>query len=67
MSKSLVTRNEVRAMGLNVSSTQFGRYEKARLLTPVKIGGHRSSRVYYRIDEVEPLLKPRMKLAKAAS
>jgi hypothetical protein len=59
--KELVTRNEVREMGLNVSSTQFGRYEKDQLLHPIKPGARRSARVYYRVEEVHALLdiKPR--------
>ncbi len=68
--KTLVTRQEVRQMGLNVSSTQFGRYEKDRLLHPIKVGGRRSARVHYRVEEVDLLLRsPRhMKLsAKDAS
>jgi hypothetical protein len=48
----LVSRNEVRKMGLNVSSTQFGRYEEAGYLVPIKPGGVRSSRVYYWLSEV---------------
>ena len=55
--KTLVTRNEVRLMGLNVSSTQFGRYEKDKLLHPIKVGGRRSARVHYRIEEVEALIR----------
>jgi hypothetical protein len=54
--KHLVTRNEVRQMGLDVSSTQFGRYEQAELLHPIKVGGKRSARVHYEVDEVEQLL-----------
>jgi hypothetical protein len=54
--KLLVTRNEVREMGLNYSSTHFGRLEKAKLLTPVKVGGLRSSRVHYRVDQVRLLI-----------
>ena len=67
--KSLVTRHEVRATGLNVSSTQFLRYEKEGLLHPIKVGGHPSARVHYRIDEVEALLRqPRqVKLSHDAS
>ena len=38
MEDRLVTRNECRAFGLNVSNTQFQRYEKQGLLTPIKIG-----------------------------
>lgn len=67
--KTLVTRNEVREMGLNVSSTQFGRYEDDELLHPIKVGGRRSARVHYRIEEVEALLRmPRqVKLSHDAS
>lgn len=67
--KTLVTRQEIREMGLNVSSTQFGRYEKDKLLFPIKVGGRRSARVHYRIEEVEALLrKPRqVKLSHDAS
>lgn len=61
MEKQLVTRGEVRAMGLNVSSTQFGRWEEAKLLTPLKAGGFRSARVRYRIEEVWTLIGARTK------
>lgn len=54
--KRLVTRNEVRAMGLNVSNTQFLRYEDAGLLTPIKVGRRRFARTYYDLDEVLNLL-----------
>jgi hypothetical protein len=59
--KVLVTRNEVRKMGLNYSSMQFLRYEEKKLLTPVKPGGFPSSRVHYRVEEVLALIatKPR--------
>ncbi len=67
--KMLVTRNEVREMGLKVSSTQFLRYEDDNLLHPIKVGGRRSARVHYRIEEVEALLRqPRqVKLSHDAS
>ena len=54
--KVLVTRNEVRAMGLDVSNTQFLRYEQSGLLTPVKPGGVPSSRVYYWLEQVLKLI-----------
>jgi len=54
--KELVTRNEVREMGLNYSSTHFGRLEKAGFLTAVKVGGLRSSRVHYRLEQVNALI-----------
>jgi hypothetical protein len=44
----LVTRKELRKLGLDYSSTQYQRWEKAGKLTPVKPGGSRSSRVHYR-------------------
>jgi hypothetical protein len=49
---SLVTRNELRELGLKYSSTQYQRWEKAKKLTPVKPGGSRSSRVHYRYGEI---------------
>jgi hypothetical protein len=55
----LVTRDELRKMGLNYSSTQYGRWEKAKLLTPVKPGGTRSSRVHYRWSNVQNFLGTR--------
>lgn len=55
----LVTRNEVRQMGLNVTSTQFGRYEDQGLLDPIKIGDLRSARVHYKLSQVQKLLTPR--------
>ena len=59
--KVLVTRNEVRKMGVNVSNTTFLRWEKAGLLTPVKPGGVQSSKVYYWVEQVFGLFpsKPR--------
>lgn len=57
--KTLVTRKEIRAMGLTVSRTQFGRYEKDGLLTAIKPGGRRSARVYYHVEEVRKLLAAR--------
>ena len=56
--KELLTRNEVRDLGLKVSSTQFLRYEKDGLLKPVKVGNRRSARVHYRREDVEPLIRP---------
>lgn len=53
--KELVTRNEVRKMGLNYSNTHFLRLEKKGLLTPVKVGG-RSSRVHYWLLQVRELI-----------
>lgn len=50
--KLLVTRNEVRQMGLDVSNTQFGRWEEEGFLTPFKAGNHRSAIVRYRVTEV---------------
>ncbi len=56
----LVTRNDVRAMGLDVSNTSFQRYEKSGYLTPIKIGRDaRSALVRYRRSEVEAMLAPR--------
>lgn len=52
MSKKLVTRKEVRAMGLSYTSTHLGRLEAAGYLTAIKAGGHRSARVHYEMDEV---------------
>jgi hypothetical protein len=51
--EQLVTREDLRKIGLDYSSTQFQRWEKAKKLTPVKPGGSRSSRVYYRYGEVK--------------
>ena len=59
MEKVIVTRNEVRQMGLNVSNTQFLRYEDAGLLNPVKVGGLRSAVVRYCVEEVRTLLSSR--------
>lgn len=55
----LVTRNELRKLGLNYSSTQYQRWEKAGKLTPVKPGGSRSSRVHYRYGQVTVFLTTR--------
>ena len=69
--KLLVTRNELRIMGLNFSSTHFGRLEESGDLTPLKVGDHRSARVHYRMDEVlsvlEKYARKRKQTAKDAS
>jgi hypothetical protein len=57
--ESLVTRNELRELGLDYSSTQYQRWEKAGKLTPVKPGGSRSSRVHYRWGQVNVFLDTR--------
>ena len=49
---SLVTREQLRELGLDYSSTQYQRWEKAGKITPVKPGGTRSSRVHYRWGQV---------------
>jgi hypothetical protein len=51
--EQLVTRNDLRKLGLDYSSTQFQRWESAGKLTPVKPGGSRSSRVHYRYGQVQ--------------
>jgi hypothetical protein len=48
----LVTREDCRKKGLKVTNTKYQRWEKAKRVTPVKPGGARSSRVFYRWDEV---------------
>ena len=55
----LVTRNELRQLGLNYSSTQYQRWERKKKLTPVKPGGSPSSRVHYRWGEVKVFLSTR--------
>lgn len=50
--KLLVTRNELREMGLDVSNTQFGRWEDEGLLKPIKFGNHRAAVVRYRVMQV---------------
>lgn len=55
----LVTRKELRKLGLDYCSTQFQRWEKSKKLTPVKPGGTRSSRVHYRWGEVKHFLSTR--------
>ncbi len=54
--RKLVTRGEVRQMGLRYSNTHFWRLEKKKLLTPIKVGGHRSSRVHYPVEQVDDLM-----------
>jgi hypothetical protein len=56
---SLVTRNELREMGLKYSSTQFQRWETKKLLPPVKPGGTPSSRVHYRWGDIKGFLGTR--------
>jgi hypothetical protein len=58
MSKELLTRNDIRKMGLNYTNTSFQRWERAELLTAIKMNG-RSSRVYYRREQVEQLINGR--------
>ncbi len=50
--KLWVTRNELRQMGIDVSNTQFNRWEAEGLLIPFKVGGHRSAIVRYRLVQV---------------
>jgi hypothetical protein len=57
--ESLVTREELREVGLNYTSTSFQRWEKAKKLTPVKPGGSPSSRVHYKWGEVKIFLSGR--------
>jgi hypothetical protein len=61
MEKEVVTRNEVREMGINVSNTQFLRYEEAGLLRPLKVGQYRSAVVRYSVEEVRALFLFRKK------
>jgi hypothetical protein len=61
MQKEVVTRNEVREMGINVSSTQFLRYEQAGLLTPLKVGRYQSAVVRYSLEQVRALFLFRSK------
>jgi DNA-binding transcriptional MerR regulator len=58
MSKELMTRNDVRKLGVEVTNTTFQRWEKAELLTPIKPNG-RASRVYYKREQVERLISTR--------
>lgn len=69
MSKELMTRNDIRKLGLEVTNTTFQRWEKVdrktgrpQLLRPVKPGG-KHGRVYYKPSEVERLLDSRSTLA----
>ena len=59
MEDKLVSRKEVRAMGLNVSSTQFGRWEAAGLLQAHKPGGLRNAHVRYWLSNIHRLLDSR--------
>jgi len=54
--KLLVTRNECREMGLDVSNTQFSRWEEQGLLRPFKAGGHRAAILRYRLRGSHRLL-----------
>jgi hypothetical protein len=61
MLPELMTRNDIRALGLRVTNTTFQRWESKKygpLLHPIKPAG-RYGRVYYRRDEVERLLQSR--------
>ena len=55
----LLTRNECRALGLNVCNTQFQRYEAQGHLTPHKAAGVRSARVRYWRSQVLAFLGAR--------
>lgn len=57
----LYTRKELGKYGLQYSPTQFQRWEGRGLLTPVKPGGTRSSRVHYWGKDVKGLLLTRSK------
>jgi len=73
MLPELLTRNDLRELGLKVTNTTFQRWEKPdkqtgrpALLHPIKPGGGRSALVFYRRDEVERLLQSRSITVKAA-
>jgi hypothetical protein len=55
----LLTRKQVRQLGLDYSSTQFGRWEEDELLIAVKPGGKRSSRVHYRVGNIKAFMVKR--------
>lgn len=55
VTKLLVTRKEVRELGLSYSNTHFIRLERMGLLTPVKLP-FRSAVVRYRYEEVLDLI-----------
>jgi hypothetical protein len=55
----LLTRKQVRQLGLDYSSTQFGRWEEDELLVAVKPGGKRSSRVHYRVGNIRAFMVKR--------
>jgi hypothetical protein len=55
----LLTRKQVRQLGLDYSSTQFGRWEEDELLVAVKPGGKRSSRVHYRVGNIKAFMVKR--------
>jgi hypothetical protein len=63
--EDFVTRNELRAMGFNYSSTQFGRWEKAQLLHAHKAGGLTSARVHYRWQDVQAFFSGRNQAPKS--
>jgi hypothetical protein len=56
----LLTRKQVRQLGLDYSSTQFGRWEEDELLIAVKPGGKRSSRVHYRVGNIRAFMVRRV-------
>ena len=55
-----VSRSEARRTYLKVSAMQYYRYEELGLLTPFKAGGLRSARVWYRITQLEALMRARL-------
>jgi hypothetical protein len=58
IARLLVTRNECREMGMNVSNTTFQRWERASLLQAFKPNG-RNSIVRYRLRDVLRLIASR--------
>ena len=58
VTKLLVTRNECREMGLDVSNTTFNRWEDEGYLHPIKLQGPNSI-VRYRLRQVLSLIVSR--------
>ena len=65
--KLLVSRNDLRSMGLSFSNTHYGRLEEQGLLTPIKVGNFRSARVHYRLDEALKLIDKSVRKPKGKS
>jgi hypothetical protein len=58
MTRKLFTRKQTnQRYSLDYCSESYRRWERAGLLTPIKVGKRRSARVYYAEDEIIALFE----------